>query len=95
VVRASGPPNQWKFSGASFAFVRLGDHPYTTRHGALAANLSAGVATPVVGFFKLFHGFRQRGALKRVLDARDPAAPLPQLGSADCASPSPEPLPSR
>jgi len=71
------PPNQWKFSGASFAFVRVGDHPYTTRHGAFAANLSADVATPVVGFFKLFHGFRQRGALKRVLDGRRPGGPAP------------------
>ncbi|HEX4174322.1 MAG TPA: hypothetical protein VHY81_00295 [Acidimicrobiales bacterium] len=74
------PPNQWKFSGPSFAFVRVGDHPYTTRHGAFAANLSAGVATPVVGFFKLFHGFRQRGALKRVLDARRPGGPAPATG---------------
>ena len=73
-------PNQWKFSGVSFAFVRVGDHPYTARHGAFAANLSSDVATPVVGVFKVFHGFRQRGALKRVLEARRPGGPAPATG---------------
>src|SRR5215469_9942706 len=36
-------PNQWKFSGVTFAFVRVGDHPYAAKKGAFAANLSAGV----------------------------------------------------
>lgn len=66
------PPNEWKFSGVTFAFVLVVDHPYTTKKGAFVANLSAGIATPVVGFFKMFHGFRQRGALKHVLEARQP-----------------------
>ena len=85
-VRSSGelvwsahldPPNQWKFSGVSFAFVRVGDHPYTPRHGAFAVNLSPGIATPVVGLVKVFHGFRQRGALTRVLHARQAGGPAP------------------
>jgi hypothetical protein len=71
------PPNQWKFSGVTFAFVRVADHPYATRNGAFVANLSADVAAPVVGFFKMFHGFRQRGALKRVLQARLAGGPGP------------------
>ena len=70
-------PNHWKFSGVTFAFVRVGDHPYVAKRGAFAANLSAGVATPVVGLFKVFHGFRQRGALKRVLHARRHGGPAP------------------
>jgi len=68
-------PNQWKFSGVTFAFVRVGDHPYAARNGAFVANLSAHVATPVLGFFKMFHGFRQRSALKRVLRARQSGGP--------------------
>ena len=71
------PPNQWKFSGVTFAFVRVEDHPYAARKGAFVANLSADVATPVVGFFKMFHGFRLRGALKRVLQARQAGGPAP------------------
>lgn len=71
------PPNQWKFSGVSFAFVRVGDHPYTKKRDAFTVNLSAGMATPVVGFFKMFHGFRQRGALQRVLHARQAGGPAP------------------
>jgi hypothetical protein len=74
------PPNKWKFSGVTFAFVKVDDHPYATRHGAFAANLSAGVATPVVGFFKMFHGFRQRGALQRALRARQHGGPAPAPG---------------
>lgn len=73
-------PNQWKFSGVTFAFVRVGDHPYPAKRGAFAANLSAGVATPVVGIFKVFHGFRQRGALKKVLRARHASGPAPTAG---------------
>ncbi len=85
-VRATGelvwsahldPPNQWKFSGVSFAFARVGDHPYATRHGAFAANLSGDVATPVVGLFKMFHGLRQRGALNRILQARQGGGSAP------------------
>ncbi len=68
-------PNRWKFSGVTFAFVRVGDHPYATKNGAFVANLSAHVATPVAGFFKLFHGFRQRGALQQVLRARQAGGP--------------------
>ena len=73
-------PNQWKFSGVTFAFVRVGDHPYRAKKGAFAANLSAGVATPVVGLTKIFHGWRQREALKRVLQARPAAGPAPASG---------------
>jgi hypothetical protein len=59
----------------SFGFVRVGDHAYTTKRGVFAANLSAGVATPVIGLFKMFHGFRQRAALKWVLHARQAGGP--------------------
>jgi hypothetical protein len=74
------PPNRWRFLGVSFAFVNVGDHPYAARHGAFAANLSSDVASPVVGIFKVFHGFKQRGALKRVLQARQVGGPAPPTG---------------
>lgn len=73
-------PNQWKFSGVTFAFVRVSDHPYAAKRGAFAANLSAAVATPVIGIFKIFHGFRQRGALKRVLEERQAGGSAPAGG---------------
>ena len=78
-VRASGelvwsahldPPNEWKFSGVTFAFVRVGDHTYTTTKGPFVANLSPDMSIPFVGFFKMFGGYKQRGELKRVLQAR-------------------------
>jgi hypothetical protein len=71
------PPNQWKFSGVTFAFVRVGEHTYTTRSGPFVANLSADIATPFVGFFKMFRGYTQRGELKRVLRAREAQRPAP------------------
>lgn len=71
------PPNEWKFSGVSFAFVRVEGHPYAAKKGAFTANLSHGIATPLVGLFHLPHGFRQRGALSRVLHARQAGGPAP------------------
>ena len=65
------PPNEWKLSGVTFAFVRVSDHAYTTRSGPFVANLSADIATPYVGFFKMFQGYKRRGELKRLLRARE------------------------
>ena len=85
-VRASGelvwaaqldPPNQWKFSGVTFAFVRVGDHTSTTRSGPFVANLSADVGVPYTGFGKMFGGYKQRGDLKRLLQGRAPRVPPP------------------
>jgi hypothetical protein len=86
VVKASGelvwsahldPPNQWKFSGVTFAFVRVADHTYTTIKTPFCANLSADMAVPYTGFIKMFGGYKERGALKRLLQAREAHRPPP------------------
>jgi hypothetical protein len=85
-VRASGelvwsahldPPNEWKFSGVTFAFVRVLDHTYTTRSGPFVANLSSDMSTPYTGFFKMRGGYKQRGELKKLLQGRAPRVPPP------------------
>lgn len=78
-VKASGemvwsahldPPNEWKFSGVTFAFVRVGDQRYSTSKGPFVANLSPDMGTPFVGLFKMRGGYKQRSALRRIVQAR-------------------------